>query len=133
MTTWNTLDIITGSFAITGCIVAVYEIFKRRKLELFTKGSLQSIAGNIQKIKQSTSWTYNNLREAQEEAIKLPQSGSKNLIIKKLSYGLGDGAAADRMTQNLLNELLNLQKSQFGTTEITHPDKKDFEPLLGSN
>jgi hypothetical protein len=124
MDIWN---IITGIATFIAMGIAVNEFIKRRKLEQFTNSSLRGIAGNLAKIKQSTAWAFNNFRVAQSEAVKLTNSENKNELLIKIADGQGDAASADRMIVNLLNEILTLQEGQFGTREITHPEKNVLE------
>ena len=84
------------------------------------------MAGNICKIRQSTSWGFWHFGAIQDLALKLPESEEKNGILKESQLGHGDTAASERMLSNLLNEVLITQEGLFNTKEIHHPDEKDL-------
>ena len=114
---------ITGAFTVLGFGFAIFEYFQRKRLEQFTKSTLHGIAGNLAKIHQSTGWADNHFRQIQREAVELAESEGKKKIIIGVSDGQGDSTSADRMVINLFNELLSYQEAQFGTREITHPER----------
>jgi hypothetical protein len=119
-------NIIAGCASILGFSFALYEYFKRKKLEQFTLNSLQGLAGNLAKVAQSTEWASANFTAVQNDAINLPDSEIKKSIIMKATLGTGDTFSADRMVKNLFNELLTLQESQFGTRLIKHQEAENF-------
>ena len=123
MNTWN---IITGIATLIGLAIAYYQFNEKKKLERFTKSSLQGIAGNLAKIQQSTEWADSNFRATQSEAVKLPDSDIKRKITLYVHNGQGDVVASDRMVVNLFNDILTLQEGQFGTRIINHPDGTDL-------
>lgn len=119
----NYFNYITGAITVLAFAFAIYEYFQRKKLEQFTKSTLQAVAGNLAKVQQSTGWADANFQGIQRDVINLSESETKSKIIIGVTNGRGDAAGADRMVVNLFNELLTFQEAQFGTREITHPER----------
>ena len=120
------LTIISGLFTIASFVYALYQISEKKKLKLFAISVLQGSAGNICKVQQSTEWALNNFREVQKLTVELEDSEIKKEIIKKVSDGQADAAAADRLAINLFGDFMTMQEAQFNTREIKHPEKNEL-------
>ena len=127
----DTISLIVG---IAGLVVGVVSLFyagsqykDRRRLEQFVKVSLRQTAGNIAKIHQSSSWAVANSRDARDVAVQLPESELKPKLLKFMCDGIGDVYATDRSLTNLYNDVLNMQEAQFGTRDVTHPQRDELE------
>jgi hypothetical protein len=111
---------------IIGTIFGILQFFKNKKLKRVTLTALQSAAGDLCKIQQSTEWTFNNMRHLQQLLVNLDDSDLKKQILKIASDGQGDAASADRMVITLFSHLMTMQETQFNTKEIIHPEKNEF-------
>jgi hypothetical protein len=118
--------IISIVISLAGIGLAIWQFKEKAKLEKFTLANFQGMIGNLAKIQQSTNWAMNNYRNARALAVQLPDSEIKAQLITKISDGLGDAVAADRMIINLFNQILTAQQTQFNNREINHPDKEDL-------
>jgi ABC-type amino acid transport substrate-binding protein len=126
----DTFNIVVGFITILSSVFGLYQFNEKRKLKIFTVSVLQGSAGNLCKIQQSTEWAFKNFREIQKLAVELSDSEIKKDLIKKVSDGQGDAAAADRLVINLFEQFMTIQESQFGSKEIKHPEKHELNLWL---
>lgn len=112
---------------VIGLIVAWFQYDGKKKLEQFSKTTLQGMAGNIAKIQQSTAWAKTNARDAHNTTALLPDSDLKVTLLKFLLNGMGDATATDRLVTNLFNDALTMQESQFKTRIVKHPERDMFD------
>jgi len=125
----TTVEIATyaGLFLTSiGSIYGIFQYHKNKRLKKFTLSALQSAAGDLCKIQQSTEWTFNNMRQILQLALNLSDSNLKKQIIEKTCDGQGDAASADRMTITLFSHLISMQETQFNLKEIIHPEKDEL-------
>lgn len=124
----NTLNfIITAIGTLVGIAGFVYGLIQnnqRRKLESVFRVNAQTIPGDIAKIHQSSLWAWDNVRNAHEQAIDLPDSKERTIILNRLSNAVGDTVACERLLHALFNSVINFQQSQFGTKEVIHHEKE---------
>lgn len=109
-----------------GSIYGIFQYHKNKRLKKFTLSALQSAAGDLCKIQQSTEWTFNNIRQIRKLALNLEDSDLKKQIIEKICDGQGDAASADRMTITLFSHLITMQETQFDLKEIIHLEKDEL-------
>lgn len=109
-----------------GTVFGIFQYFKSKKFRRSTLIALQTAAGDLCKIQQSTLWTFNNLRQIQEVSVNLDESENKKKIIQMASDGQGDAASADRMVIALFSHLIAMQETQFNKKEIIHPEKDEL-------
>jgi len=122
-TLFSLLSICIG---IAGIVYALMVNREKAKLENLVRSKLRGLAGNICKIRQSTTWGYWHFCKIQELVLNLSESEEKKAILKETQLGHGDIAASDRMLSNLLNEVLITQEGLFNTKEIHHPEEKEL-------
>ncbi len=119
--TW--IKIGEGAIAVLGILYGRYEYFQRHKLKETLKVLTQAYPGDVAKIYESCRWGWTNVRDAIQVIARMPDSPEKIEAIKFISSAIGDTASSERMCINLFNQLLTLQKAQFGTRELVHPQK----------
>ena len=122
----NIINYVAIGLTILGSIFGIVQFIKSKKLKRITLSMLQTAAGDLCKIQQSTEWTFNNIRTIQNLAVNLSDSELKKQIIRTTSDGQGDGASADRLVITLFSHIMILQESQFNKKEIIHPEKNEL-------
>jgi len=120
------LAVLGVLIGIAGLLIAWFQYNDKLRLERFSKATLQGMAGDIAKIHQSASWARANLRDAHNTAIQLAESELKQPLLTFISNGLGDASAADQLLVNLFNSVLNIQKGEFDTRIVTHPERNEL-------
>ena len=120
------LSIISICIGFVGIIYALMVNREKAKLENLVQSGLRGLAGNICKIRQSTTWAFWHFGKIQELVLQLPESEKRNEILRETQLGHGDAAASERMLTNLLNEVLITQEGLFNTKEIHHPEEKEL-------
>ena len=117
------LTIVGTLITTVSFVYAIKTRSEKRKFEKLVQDKLGVIAGNIWYSKESADKSDNNFRRARNEAHELEESDRKQKVLKHIHNGARDAVAAKRMLSNLLNEVLSMQRSMFGTDKITHPEK----------
>jgi ABC-type amino acid transport substrate-binding protein len=123
-------NIIVGLITLASFIFGLYQANEKRKLKQFTISVLKGTAGNLCKVQQSTEWAFNNFKEVQKLAVELGDTEIKKELIKKISDGQADAAAADRLVINLFEQFMTKQESQFDSKDISHPEKNELRLWL---
>jgi hypothetical protein len=121
----DTLLVKWIEFAITlgGLFWAIFEYYRRQKIEKVLKTIMKSYPGDVAKIEQSCVWAWANAENALKNIGKLPDSSEKQEIIFLLSRATSDATASARMCAILFNQLLTFQQAQFDSREITHSEQ----------
>jgi hypothetical protein len=112
--------------AMAGFAYGIYENRQRRKLSDFLKTITQSFPGEVAKMEQSCNWGWNNVRNALKEAAKIPDSEEKRELIRILGDAMGDTRTGINSCVQLFHGLLTFQEAQFGTRNITHPQRNSL-------
>jgi hypothetical protein len=118
---WTIVGTVLGA---AGLGFGIFESYRARRLKDAIKILSKTYPGDVAKIYQSAYWAWANANKAVDLLGKLPESDSKQEILTIVSNAKADSAAAERMCTIVFNQLLSLQEVQFGTREMTHPDKK---------
>lgn len=126
----DVFNIIIGFITIASLVFGFYQANEKRKLKRFTISVLQGTAGNLCKVQQSTEWAFNNFREVKKLAVELANNDIKKELIKKVSDGQADAAAADRLLIDLFEQFMTIQESRFDSKDISHPEKKELNLWL---
>ena len=106
---------------------AIYEYYRRKKLETVLKTITQNFPGQVAKIEQSCTWAWSNIRDAHESAKMLSNSAERDKALMHLVNATGDSAASARMCSQLFNSLLSYQEAQFETRKVTYGGKEYLE------
>lgn len=120
----NMVEFISIGIGLVGVLYAILTNRQKTKMENMVRIHLSGIAGNIKAIRKSTEWSWTHFDKIQNIALNLESSEVRETILKSAQLGTGDSAAADRMLENLLNNVMNIQEGMFGTTEVRYPEEK---------
>lgn len=118
------LGLIIG---VIGTLVAVREYQKRHRIERVFKTITQGFPGDVAKIEESCKWANVNVRDALKVITQLPDSDAKQKATIFLGNAIGDTGTSKRMCMQLFNNLLGVQKAQFDTRIVVHPEKNTLE------
>ena len=121
------LQLIEIGLAAAGLGYGLYEAWRRRKTVSSAKVYVRTHPFEVAKIEQSAQWAWNNIRNAHEHALLIPDCEERNRVLHFLMLGTGDSAAAQRMCSILFNTLLAFQEAEFGTRDITYPKKETLD------
>jgi hypothetical protein len=121
------IGILGIAVGIAGLLIAYLQFDGKKKLERFSKATLQGMAGDIAKIHRSSTNTVLNLRDALNTAVLLPETDHKPALLKFLTDGYGDAYATDRSIVNLFNGVITMQEAQFDTRIIKHPERNELD------
>jgi hypothetical protein len=120
----NMVEFISIGIGFAGVLYAILTNRQKAKMENMVRIHLSGIAGNIKAIRKSTGWSWTHFGKIQNIAVNLESSEVRETILKSAQLGTGDSAAADRMLENLLNNVTNIQEGMFGTTEVRYPEEE---------
>ncbi len=115
------LSVIGAVVGIAGLIYAIMTNHAKASLERLIRAELRGFAGNIDHIRNSAHGANEHLHYIRKFAANLDQGNFVTEIIARAHVGGNDAASAERMLQNLLNQVLTLQEGMFGTREVTSP------------
>jgi len=110
-----------------GVLWAVFEYYRRLKLEHILKTLTQSYPGDVAKIEESCTWAFNHSRGGLNDCVKMPDCPEKSSVLEHLNLATADSAAAARMCHVLFNQLMVFQQAQFGTRIIIHAEKDNLD------
>ena len=113
--------LVSVGFGVVGLVYARMKSREKADLENLVQANLQRTAGNIDWIRESTSWGHGHLEAIHETALKLDRDEHVEEILRRANLGKADVLAAERMVWNLLNEVLSIQKGLFGPEKYVRP------------
>ena len=114
------LTILGVALTIASLVYAFKTNREKAQLERLIKAKLAGIAGNINAIRPSATWADTHLIHINRHAMNLERGADVSAIIDNAQLGARDATAAARMLDNLLNEVLSLQKGLFGEAATAH-------------
>jgi hypothetical protein len=120
------LQIIEIAIASGALVFGIYEGIRRKKISNVLRTITKTFPGDVAKIEQSCSWAYDHVAAINTELAQLPDSPQKTVIIKHNGPAMGDTRASLSMCVALFNGLLSFQEAQFGTRDITHPQRSSL-------
>ena len=120
------LSVLSVCIGVVAIVYAVMVNREKAKLEKLVRSGLRGLAGNICKVRQSTTWANWHFIKIQELVLQCPETEERKGILKETQYGHGDAVASERMLTNLLNEVLITQDGLFNTKEIHHPEEPEL-------
>lgn len=106
---------------LAGISYGIYEYKQRHKLSKAIKALTEAYPGDVAKIHDSCHDGWENTRNTLLEVAKMANSDEKERALKFIGLSIGDAKEGKGMSINLFNQLLALQKGQFGTRVVTHP------------
>jgi len=112
--------ILGVALTVASLVYAAKTDREKAHLERLIKAELAGIAGNINAIRPSATWADTHLITINRHAIKLAPGEDVSTIIDSAQLGARDATAAARMLDNLLNQVLSLQKGLFGDAAVAH-------------
>jgi hypothetical protein len=121
------LQIVEIVIALAALIYGIVEHSKRQKMERVLKTITQSFPGDVAKIDQSCKNASTNVRDAHKAALKLGASPEKDQVLTFINLATNDTGSGSGMCSNLFNQLLGFQEAQFGTRNVTHPDRDTLD------
>ncbi len=132
MTVEMLLTIVGTVIGIAGLIYALMTTREKAKLEKLIKAELRGLAGNIDWIKTNAGWAGSHFRDIQKHCLNLDRNEHVNKILEHAHLGGDDSMSAERMMQNLFNNVLILQQGMFGTRiVIHHGEYEKYDPSKG--
>ena len=111
---------------LVGLVSFVYAIMTQReksRYERLVQATLAGIAGSIVMIQKNPRLAHANIDHILQRLEDIESSPGKKDIINYLAWAQGDSAAAHRLLEVLLNDVLTLQEGLFGVRRITSPDQ----------
>ena len=121
MTIQDIYTIVGSVIGVAGLIYAVMTNRAKARTERLIKEELRGLSGNIDKIRDSASWAGGHLLLIHKSALNLDRNDDVNEVLTHAQVGGRDAKAAERLLDNLLNQVLTLRVGMFGTKIIEHP------------
>ena len=125
------LSIVSVALGAGGLVYAWMTNREKANLERLMRSQLRGLAGNVVNTRKNPGWADCHFRNIQDTALRLDRNDHLNHILEEAQTGARDATAAERMLQNLLNELLSLQDGLFGTKLIEHSNLKERASASG--
>ncbi|SYZ72228.1 hypothetical protein TRIP_C20343 [Candidatus Zixiibacteriota bacterium] len=118
--------------AIMGVIIGLFSFLyalktqrEKRKFERLVKSNLAGLAGSIVMIRNNPALAHKNIDYILKHLDVIESTPELNRILNRLAWAQGDSAAAHRLLEVLLNDVLTLQEGLFGTRDIVRPDSHE--------
>jgi len=115
------IEISEVAVGMAGIAYGYYEYRQRHKLSKAIKALTQAYPGDVAKIHDSCHDGWENTRNTHNEVAKMANSDEKEKALKFIGLAIGDARGGKDASINLFNQLLALQKGQFGSRVVTHP------------
>jgi len=114
------LAIFGTAVTVASLIYAIKTNDEKKKREAQVKETLIGLAGNVVRIQTNLLWADVHFGAIRDIALKGNDMNNIKDIITRAHVGARDAVAAERMLGNLLNQIITIQRSLFGTEEIKH-------------